>query len=305
MPRRPLQSPPEIKSLGQLRAFQRLMAGALFRPLTANDRVQPLWTDGRKMQDVAGDFIKPNDRLTSLERLEIYSRSYWFRVLDCFYDDFPGLRAVLGKRPFMRLAEAYLAKYPSKSFTLRNLGSRLEKFLREEPQWAGKKFALALDVARFEWAQIVAFDGEAKPPLPVDELLGTDPAKLRFGIQPHVSLLALDFPVDDFVIAVMRHDALRNETSNTPDAAPKAARLNKVPLPKREPVSVAVHRLDNVLYYKRLAPEAFALLTALGKGATVERACARALRGASPDTDWAAQIKKWFGNWAALGWFCK
>jgi hypothetical protein len=50
-----------------------------------------------------GGFIKPNDRLTALERIEIYNRMYWFRVLDCLYDDCPGLRAVLGVQKFMRV----------------------------------------------------------------------------------------------------------------------------------------------------------------------------------------------------------
>ena len=84
---------------------------------------------------MAAQFIKPNDRLSSFERLEIYNRVYWFRVLDCLYDDYPGLRAIVGERKFMKLTTAYLAKYPSASFTLRNLGQRLEKFLREEPHW--------------------------------------------------------------------------------------------------------------------------------------------------------------------------
>jgi hypothetical protein len=44
------------------------------------------------MHDVAAEFIKPNDRLSSFERLEIYNRQYWFRVLDCLYDDYPGPR---------------------------------------------------------------------------------------------------------------------------------------------------------------------------------------------------------------------
>ena len=71
---------------------------------------------------VVAEFIKPNDRLTSFERLEIYNRQYWFRLRDCFYDDYPGLRAVLGDGQFERLADAYLSKNPSQSFTLRNLG---------------------------------------------------------------------------------------------------------------------------------------------------------------------------------------
>lgn len=280
------------------------MLGAMLHPLTPDDGMQKRW-NGRKMSDVVGEFIKPNDRLTSFERLEIYSRSYWFRVLDAFYDDFPGLRAVLGHKPFMKLAEAYLTKYPSSSFTLRNLGSRLEKFLKEEPKWAGRQHALALDVVRFEWAQITAFDDAAETPLHVDELLGSDPSQLRLGLQPYIALLALDYPVDDFIIAVKKHDALRAEASNAKTSAPKQTREKKIPLPAREKTHVAVHRHANTLYYKRLTPESFALLSSLRKGATVAEACARALKKADPKTDWAAQIKAWFQNWSSLGWFCK
>lgn len=281
------------------------MAEALFLPLTRDDNLQRRWPDGRSMEQVASEFIKPNDRLTSFERLEIYSRSYWFRVLDCFYDDYPGLRAVLGQRAFMKLAEAYLAKCPSSSFTLRNLGNKLEKFLHEEPRCAGKRLALALDLARFEWAQVVAFDGGAKTPLHIDELLGADPTQLQLGLQPYITLLELDYPVDDFMLAVKKHDALRSEASNAKTSGPKTGKAANVPLPKPEKTFVAVHRHDCSLYYKRLTPEAFILLTALRKGISVERACARALRRASPDTDWAGQIKTWFQNWSSLGWFCK
>ena len=63
----------------------------------------------------------------------------------------------------MKLATAYLAKYPSVSFTLRNLGQRLEQFLREEPSWIAPDEELALDMVRFEWAQVVAFDDAARP----------------------------------------------------------------------------------------------------------------------------------------------
>jgi hypothetical protein len=55
------------------------MAAAIFRPLNARDRMQARWSDGRATSAVAADFIKPNDRLTSFERLEIYNRVYWFR----------------------------------------------------------------------------------------------------------------------------------------------------------------------------------------------------------------------------------
>ena len=111
------------------------MAGAVMRPLGRGDAMKSKWVDGRPMKKVAGDFIKPNDRLTSFERLEIYNRQYWFRLKDCFYEDYPGLRAILGDRRFERLACAYLERHPSQSFTLRNLGRQLVEFLEAEPRW--------------------------------------------------------------------------------------------------------------------------------------------------------------------------
>ena len=248
----------------ELRELQRVMAGALFRPLTRAAGMQQRWTDGRPMRAVAAEFIKPNDRLTSFERLEIYNRVYWFRLLDCFYDDYPGLRAVLGERKFTKLAEAYLVQFPSASFSLRNLGSRLEKFLVAEPAFTAPRTDIAIDMARFEWAQVVAFDGESKPLLTADDLLDTEAASLRLGLQPYLSLVALRFPVDDFVLALKKSEsALRGEASNTLTSAPKtSARKKRLPLPPREEVFVAVHRQENLLYYNRLDPVAYAILAA-------------------------------------------
>ncbi|HEV3210434.1 MAG TPA: DNA-binding domain-containing protein [Chthoniobacterales bacterium] len=285
------------------------MSNALFRPLTPRWGMQRRWTDGSAMADVASEFIKPNDRLSSFERLEIYNRQYWFRVLDCLYDDYPGLRAVVGERKFLKLAQAYLARYPSDSYTLRDLGSRLEQFLQDEPNWSAPRQELALDMVRFEWAQVVAFDGPAEEPITPDEILDTPPDKLKLGLQPYLSLLELDFEVDDFLIAIKKRDsdALRGEASNAMNAAPKAhRRRNRVRFPKRSKIHLAVHRHDNMLYYKRLDADAFAVLRLLGRGLTVEEACVEAV-SQSPRTeiDWPKQIKEWFDTWSTLGWFCR
>jgi hypothetical protein len=283
-----------------LLAFQRALLGAITRPLGRGDRTQRRWADGRTTEEFAADFIRPNDRLTALERLEIYNRMYWFRVRDCFYDDCPGLRAALGERRFARLAEAYLAKCPSRSFTLRNLCERLEKFIRAEPRWTAPHTALAADIARFEWAQTVAFDEAARPVVTVADFAGTPPSRLRLGLQPYVTLLALNFPVDDYVTAVKQRDALRGEASNATTQARRTVRMKKVPLPKRARAHVAVHRLDNRLYYKRLDAAAWKILRALRDGAPLTRAIAAAGRGAKPE-----QVRDWFALWMELGWFCR
>ena len=111
------------------------MAAAVMRPLTRNEQMRQRDEDNRSVADEADSFIRPNDRLTSFERLEIYNRQYWFRLFSSFEEDFPGLKSVVGMRRFERLMRAYLEAHPSRSFTLRNLGSSLVAWLAENPQY--------------------------------------------------------------------------------------------------------------------------------------------------------------------------
>jgi hypothetical protein len=298
--RPPRHAPARIGSTADLRSFQRMMATAVIRPLDANDNLQSKWIDGRPMDAVASEFIKPNDRLTAFERLELYNRMYWYRLFDAIRDDCPGLLAALGEEAFGRLAQAYLARCPSRSFTLRNLCSRLEAFIRDNPELTAPRTALAVDIARFEWSQTVAFDGESRPVVAASSLARTPPGRLRLGLQPYVTLLALDYPADTYVMSVKRRDALRSEASNTPDSKVVHRRpARRAPFPRPSRTFVAVHRLDNRLFYKRLEPAAFRILEALSKGATLSRAVAAGGPGAKP-----AKVQRWFTTWMALGWFC-
>ena len=71
-------------------------------------------------------------------------------------------------------------------------------------------------------------------------------------------------------------------------------------------VQNVVHRYENMLYYKRLEPEAFAILQELARGKSVEKACAAALgKSSHAGKDWSQQIQNWFHDWSALGWFCR
>src|SRR5579864_3177178 len=253
--------------------LQRRMARGILQPLNGSDRI------ARKV-DAA--FIKPNDRLTAVERLEIYSRSYWFRVLDSLYDDFPGLRAVLGHRAFHRLSRTYLAECPSRSFTLRNLGSRLEEWLERNAQYAGNKKALALDMVRLEWAHIEAFDNAAEKMLGPEDLVELGP-DFRAGLQPYIRLLALRYPVDDLRIHLK-------------------ARVRRL---KAGQIFLAVHRLDSTVYYRRIAAEEYRLLAALRDGQPIGRAIRLAFENSLASTEeQRSMLEKWFAVWAELGWLC-
>ena len=296
----PRRAPKRLATDADLRALQRMMVHALVLPLTADDELAPRWRDGRPMGEVVAEFIKPNDRLTALERLQIYSRSYWFRLIDGVYDDAPGLRALLGEKKFSTLVRAYLAKYPSRSFTLRNLSSRLAQFIEETPRLTAPDTALAHAIARFEWAQTVAFDGEARPVVTPDDLADAPPPKLRLALQPYLSLIAAEWPVDDYVLAVKKRDALRSEASNAIDRAPAPASRKKVPRPRRAKTFIVVHRYNDRLYYKRVGAPAFRMLGALAAGRTLAQAVTTAGPRVQPE-----QVRAWFATWMELGWFCR
>src|ERR1700721_2623079 len=159
----------------KLLSLQRHIARAVMTPLTRAERMRAVAPDGRSMRAVANQIIKPNDRLTSFERLEIYNRQYWFRVLSAFAEDFPGLRAVLGGRRFDSMAKAYLIDCPSQSFTLRNLGSRLVSWLQKHPAWAGERQSLALEMARLEGAVMEGSGGLRELSLKPEDLAGVNP----------------------------------------------------------------------------------------------------------------------------------
>src|SRR5229473_1520753 len=285
--------------------LQRRMARAVMTPLTPSEGMQRVAANGRPMRAVAAEFIKPNDRLTSFERLEIYNRQYWFRVLSSFAEDFPGLRAVLGGRRFDAVAQAYVKDCPSRSFTLRNLGSRLESWLRRHPAWAGSRQALAIDMVRLEWADIEAFDGKAEPALKPEDLAGVDPSKLRLRLQPYMQLLHLRYPVDDLLLAV-RSDDDTEFSSNAFTERRKRKRVLAVARLKPSPIFLAVHRLDDSVYFRRLEREEFLILSNLREGKKLSDAIESALRRSSIDAaDRPAMVERWFHAWATLGWFCR
>ena len=288
-----------------LLTLQRQMARAVMTPLAASERMRTVTPDGRSLRRVASLIIKPNDRLSSFERLEIYNRQYWFRVLSGFAEDFPGLRAVLGGRKFDAMAKAYLTDCPSQSFTLRNLGSRLEGCLRKHPGWTGLQQNLAVDMVRLEWADIEAFDGKMETPLKTQDLAGANPSKLRLRLQPYVSLLDLRYPVDELLLEVRKYADDLDIASNAFSERHKRKRVNAVAKLKPGQIFLVVYRLNEDVFFRRAEREEFVILSSLHAGKSLSSAIETALRN-SPLTaeERADRVENCFRTWSALGWFC-
>lgn len=284
--------------------IQHRMLEAVMQPLTASEEMQPRSRDGKSMHEVAAEFIKPNDRLSSFERLEIYNRQYWFRVLAALDEDFRGLRAIIGQRRFEALCKAYLIDCPSESFTLRNLGARLEWWLRSHPEQIQPRAALALDMVRLEWAEIEAFDGAAEPVLVAGDVLASDPDP-QFRLQPYLQLLSLRYPVDDLLVAIRKDDS-ESEMSSNAVSERKQTRVRKVARQKPQAVFLVVHRVDYSVYFKRVEPETFKFLHALREGKSLSAAVVLGFQGRDiPESRLLSIVQSWFENWSSLGWFCR
>lgn len=245
--------------------------------------------------DRASSFVEPSEALTASQRLSIYNQQYWYRLIDSLEEDFIGLRFVLGGRRFKELLLAYLTEQGSRSHMLRDLGAKMGDFVESNPELVEPYYDLALDMARFEWAQMIAYDEESLGTL---DPAGIDPdaiGELRVRLQPYMTLLSLGYPLDDFSIAHNKQRTrqsqesalVRNET--TDDEPP-----GEPPAP--ETVYLAVHRYNNKIYYKRLEQGEFQVLSALGRGQALSLALAEA--------ESEKIVQSWFASWMRLGWLC-
>lgn len=286
-----------------LAALQREMASAVMQPLTPSEDMRPVSTDGRDMRQVAESFIAPNSKLNSFERLEIYNRQYWYRVLGALAEDFPALRAIVGATAFEALSIAYLSAHPSRSFTLRNLGSKLVEWLSANPQFTGRRHRLAIDVARIEWAFIEAFDNGERTLLTVEEIATLD-AGSRLTLQPHLILLALEYPADDLVLSLHKREKRQvGEAGLSHDDGEEAPA--KLPRIRRRSTWVAAHRVENSVYYLRLKREEFLTLSALRQGVSLADAIETGFIASQvPPARRVGLIQQWFASWAEQGWLC-
>jgi hypothetical protein len=287
----------------RLLELQRRMAEDVRRPLTTDFGMQETADDGASVSSIAASYISPNDRLSSFERLEIYNRQYWFRLISAVSEDFPTLNALLGLRRFEPLILAYINENPSTSWTLRDLGTKLPQFLESHPEFAGRRHRLAVDVARLEWAYVDAFDKKRRTPLTAEDAQNIRPDS-RLSLQPHLQLLELSYPVDTLVLAVKKGAPEAEIVSSAATRLESKTRL-KLPAMRQQRIWLAVHRYEDSVYYRRLRRETFRLLSSLHSGTTVSEAVGHAFEKTKLNVELQAEIlRESFAHASELGWFC-
>lgn len=182
-----------MKKPPSLRDTQEWMQNALVNPRSV------------QAEDVAAR-LTPSNRLSASERLAIYQRSYISRLCACLAEQFPASRHALGPVLFDKFARAYLAREPSDSYTLYDLGRRFPAYLdetrpdREEPDERQEIWVnFMIDLADYERKLFVLFDapGHEGKHWPT-----SDTPDEALVLQPCFGLGAYRFPVANYYHSV-------------------------------------------------------------------------------------------------------
>ncbi len=243
-------------------------------------------TQAAQLGPPAHEVIRPSRTLDPDARVAIYASMYFMRLCEALAGTYPAVRRLLGREGFEAMAREYFTRYPSRSYTLNDLGHALPHHLATSAALPMR--ALLVDVARLENALSEAFDvhaqGTARP-----EDLARIPADrwgdVRLRLDPSMRLLALE------------HDAL----------AIVHAVKNDAPLPELAPrrAFAAVWRQHFTVWRKPLPDLAHAVLVELGRGATLGAAMETAAslwEGAEAELE--RDMFQWFSAWLEDGFFC-
>jgi len=276
-----------------LEQIQRWMQAVLMHPAGAAEGVAS--AAARQAIDVPPEqvegLVTRSSTLSALERLAIYNRAYYARLLDCLRESYPVLCHALGEEAFGAFALDYLQKYPSRSYTLNDLGANFPRYLRESrPPDEGGWPDFIIDLATLECAYNEVFDGpgvEGQPLLDPEQLSAISPERwpeARLVPVPCLRVLSFRYPVHRYLTAVRR-----KKEADFPAAAESL---------------LAVTRRNYVIRRYELSRPQFVLLEALLAGRPVGEAISLAADVAGDDGErFAAALGKWFRDWTAEGLF--
>ena len=168
------------------------LQGVFWRHLTGAPGDEP----GRPVAPALHALLAGSEALPAADRLAIYERMYFWRLLDVLREDHPRTAAVLGDEAFRAVARAYLARHPSEDPSVAHVGRALAPFLAVNippgaPPWTA-------DLARLEWARREVFDAADAPVLTLDALRALPPERwpeTRFTVVPALTRLVAGWPV--------------------------------------------------------------------------------------------------------------
>jgi hypothetical protein len=281
--------------IGELDHVQQWMQAVIMYPGDIEEGVAS--AEARGHIDIGpGDLervITRSRMLVAADRLRVYGNAYHARLLECLREEFAVLAHTLGPELFDEFATGYVQAYPSRSYTLHELGAHFPRFLAETcpAQDEGNRWAdFLIDLATLERVYSEVFDGpgvEGRPLLSAESLFAIPPEQwsdTRLICADGFRLVELRSAVHEYISAVRRKE----------DPVP----------PSPTTTLLAVHRRDYVVRRHLLTRPQFELLAALTSGLAIGEAIGQAADTVGWDSDGLlVDLPAWFRTWAAEGLF--
>jgi hypothetical protein len=272
--------------------------------------------------------------LTAAERLAIYANAYHTRLLECLGEVFPMLKRTLGEDGFEGLAFGYLQEYPSRSYTLNELGRHFSQYLEQSRPATEDAQSAVFDPAAPEHAAKLqewnerspspqpSPPGEAETPMENWPDFLIDLARLEWAIyevfdgpgiegsDPLAANQLLAVPPERWEgakltpVVCLQLLATRFPVNDYYTALRRAKAGDAVPIPSAEEAFVALTRRNFVVRRYNLSRPEFELLRALQADHSVGEAIASIAPAPGIELDeLAANLQLWFRNWTAEGFF--
>jgi len=224
--------------------------------------------------------ILPSCGQTAVERLSVYHRAYFARLLEVLRELFPCTLFAIGEELFDEFAVGYLEAYPPTSYTLARLADRLVDYLDEtrQPEWG----QFVVELVRLEQAIDRVFDG---PGPERDEAAAAQKPIPR--LVPGFELQEFEYPVSTYFTDW------------------KAGRQPTWPQPHGQ--FIVLFRRDYIVRRFEISTAHHQLLRTLADGLPLDEALEKlAERSDSGSIDaLAADVRNWFELWSREGFFVK
>ena len=265
-------------------AFQNWLMNVLEHPGSDDEAWNSPGTTRHLTLDVALANVLPSKTLGPMERIAIYRRMFYLRMTDAMEIDYPGVLHALGRESFRRLiANDYIERYPSQSYSLNHLGRSFPTFLAE----SGMAHASFLsDLARLELTISDLMD-EREPTETISPSLEDVPPGLWEGVRIHfipaLGLLSSAYPVDQYL-----SDLKNNQGPSIPTDPEQSWTM--------------VYRRDFEMNFEPISKDEYDLLSSLTKGWTIGDSLAALF---STTTSSAEILERslfaWFRRWMEIG----
>lgn len=249
---------------------------------------KPLTKEDLRETETIHPSIQSTERLSSFERMQLYSQSYWLRLRSAVQDDFPLVVRLFSEHDFYHsLAMPYLLDTPPVSWDIHTVSHGFVPWLKKNYHPDDRN--LVLDAAYLDQAYLNAFFTKSK-----NRRKNIHISSKKNILQPHVQLFSFPYHLPQWRDRFLEKDPTYWTQHDFPPLAKEKA-----------PYYFAIFRSPKLkIDWKELTHGAFITLSLLQEGKTIEDACQHLEReDVRIQKEVEENIVFWMQEWALYGFF--